>query len=139
VKKSAAMSTVSLRPPVIVHAPAPLWRRLARVALLTVGWILIVIGGVGALLPGHLGLPFLVIGLIIVLRSSIQARRQFIGLQRRHPRFVFPIRRLLRREPEVFPVAWQQALRIERFFLPRGWRPARVLRRRIFGRGRRSA
>src|SRR5665213_1336595 len=105
------MSTVSLRPPVVVHTPPPLWRRLARVALLAVGWILIVIGGIGTLLPGHLGLPFLVVGLIIVLRSSMQARRRFIGLQRRHPRFVFPIRRLLRREPEVFPVAWQQALR----------------------------
>ena len=37
----------------------------------------------------------------------VRARRQFIGLQRRHPKILFPVRRLLRREPEVVPVAWQ--------------------------------
>ncbi|MHB8528449.1 MAG: hypothetical protein ACYC8V_02935 [Caulobacteraceae bacterium] len=114
---------------------AALWRRLARATLLGLGWILIVVGVVGAILPGHLGLPLLVVGLIIVLRSSFQARRQFIGLQRRHPRFVFPIRRLLRRDPEVLPVAWQQVLRIERLILPRRWRPARALRHRFFRTG----
>jgi hypothetical protein len=94
---------------------------------------------VGAVLPLHLGVPILVVGLIIVLRASRQARRQFIGLQRRHPRFVFPIRRLLRRDPEVFPVAWQQMLRTERFLLPRRWRFARGLRRRLLRRRRRGA
>jgi hypothetical protein len=101
------------------------------------GWVLIGIGLVGAVLPLHLGIPVLVLGLIIVLRTSRQARRRFIGLQRRHPRFIFPIRRLLRRDPEVFPVAWQQLLRTERFFLPRRWRFARPLRRRFFTRRRR--
>ncbi len=92
------------------------------------------VGLVFAVLPGHVGLPVLMVGLIIVLRSSRQARRQFIGLQRRHPKVVFPIRRLLRRKPEVFPVLWQQMLRTERLLLPRSWRPARVLRRRLFPR-----
>ncbi len=99
-----------------------------------VGWVLLGVGLVGAILPLHLGVPLLMVGLIIVLRTSRRARRQFIGLQRRHPRFVFPIRRLLRRDPEVFPVAWQQILRTERFFLPRRWRPARIVRRWIFPR-----
>ena len=108
-----------------------------RFAILVVGWLLIGVGFVGALLPGHLGVPVLVVGLIIVLRTSRAARRRFIGLQRRHPRYVFPIRRLLRREPEVFPVAWQQLLRMETFLLPkrlRRWRIARRIRRRIRGR-----
>jgi hypothetical protein len=109
-----------------------LWRRMGRSALMAIGWLLIVVGVVGAVLPGHLGVPLLVIGLIIVLRSSFQARRQFIGLQRRHPRIVLPIRRLLRRDPEVLPVAWQQLVRLERMILPRGWRFARSLRRRFF-------
>jgi len=95
------------------------------------GWTLIVVGAIGAVLPWHLGLPLLVLGLIIVLRSSFVARRQFIGLQRRHPRFVSPIRRLLRKEPEVLAVFWQQVLRLERMVLPRMWRPARKIRRRI--------
>ena len=94
------------------------------------------VGLVGSVLPGHIGLPVLMVGLIIVLRTSRPARRLFIGLQRRHPRFFFPIRRLLRREPEVLPVAWQQVLRTERFLLPRCWRPARRIRRLLFVRRR---
>ena len=113
-------------------------RRAWRFALLTVGWSLMAVGLVGSVLPGHLGLPVLMVGLIIVLRASRPARRVFIGLQRRHPRFFFPIRRLLRRNPEVLPVAWQQILRTERFVLPRRWRPARRLRRALFVRRRAS-
>jgi hypothetical protein len=100
------------------------------------GWGLLIVGAPAALLPGHLGAPLMVVGLIILLRASRQARRQFIGLQRRHPRIVFPIRRLLRREPEILPVIWQQLLRSERFFLPRSWRRARALRRWAFRRRR---
>ena len=45
---------------------------------------------------------------------------------------VFPVRRLIRREPEVLPVMWQQALRIERLILPAKWRRAAAWRRRYF-------
>jgi hypothetical protein len=135
------MSVATLRTPAFFRASAvqTFWRRVARGALIVLGSVLIAVGAVGALLPGHLGVPVLVLGLIIVLRSSTQARRQFIGLQRRHPKIVFPIRRLLRREPEVFPVAWQQALRIERMILPKRWRMARSLRRRFFRKMRAAA
>ena len=116
-------------------------RRVAREALrlliVTVGGLLVIGGFVLALLPGHLGLPLLVVGLILVLRNSRKARRQFVQLQHRHPRFVFPVRRLIRREPEVFPVLWQQALRFERMVLPYRWRRAVSWRRRYF-RARRS-
>ncbi len=131
------MSAVILRSSVILRARRSFWRRVARGAFLTLGWALLVIALPFALLPGHVGVPILFVGLIIVLRSSMGARRRFIGLQRRHPKWLFPIRRLLRREPEVFPVAWQQILRAERFLLPRKWRPARALRRRFFVRRRR--
>ncbi len=131
------MSLFSLRPRDQVRPPLRARRGFRRVATEALGWVLIGVGFVGALLPLHLGVPVLVVGLIIVLRTSRQARRQFIGLQRRHPRFVFPIRRLLRRDPEVFPVAWQQILRTERFLLPRRWRPARAARRWLFLRRRR--
>ena len=118
--------------------PGPtLWSTLTRITLLTLGFLLMAVGFVGALLPGHLGAPVLVIGLILVLRSSRPARRRFIHLQRRHPKIVFPIRRLLRREPEVIPVCWQQVLRTERLLLPRRWRYARTARRRL-ARGRRN-
>jgi hypothetical protein len=129
------MSSFSLRS-YIARPGRALGLRFARVALLALAWLLIVVGVIGTLLPGHLGVPFLIVGLIILLRSSFQARRRFVGFQRRHPRVMFPIRRLLRREPEVFPVAWQQFLRFERLVLPRRFRLGRRLRRRLFVRRR---
>ncbi|MDR3506370.1 MAG: hypothetical protein P4L64_00565 [Caulobacteraceae bacterium] len=111
-------------------------RESLRLAVVAVGSLIVVAGFVLALLPGHLGLPLLVIGLIMVLRNSPKARRQFIHLQQRHPRVVFPVRRLIRREPEIFPVLWQQALRLERMIIPARWRRAGVWRRRYFRRRR---
>jgi hypothetical protein len=85
-------------------------------------------------LPTHiLGMPILVIGLMIVLRNSIKARRRFVRMQRSHPKVVFPLRRLLRREPEVVLVFWQAYLRVERVVLPRRYRFA-VRSRRAVGR-----
>ena len=135
----SVMSSVSLRDIAQSRARRTFWRRVWRNMLVAFGCGLIVIGVPFTLLPGHLGLLPLVVGLVIVLRTSRPARRRFIGLQRRHPRLIFPIRRLLRRESEVFPVAWQQILRAERFILPRRWRVARALRRGFFWRRRRSA
>ena len=103
-----------------------------RMIVIGIGGVLMAGGFVLALLPGHLGLPLLVVGLILVLRNSRGARRQFIHLQRRHPRVVFPLRRLIRRDPEIFPVLWQQALRIEKLIVPASWRRAAIWRRRYF-------
>jgi len=127
------MSFASVRTPASLRAAfsLPLWRKVGRGVALGFGGLLVAVGTVGAVLPGHLGVPVLVVGLILVLRSSIQARRRFIGLQRQHPKLVFPIRRLLRREPEVAPVAWQQLLRFEKMLFPRSWRQARRVRRRL--------
>jgi hypothetical protein len=111
--------------------------RIGRGLLLTLGGLLMLVGLVAELLPSHmLGMPFLVIGLMIVLRNSIKARRRFVRMQQSHPNFVFPLRRLMRREPEVFPVAWQQLLRMERVILPKRARFAMSLRRRLKGRSR---
>jgi hypothetical protein len=101
-----------------------------RMVVIATGLVLIAGGLVLALLPGHLGLPLLVIGLIMVLRNSRKARRKFIHLQQRHPRVVYPVRRLIRRDPEIFPVLWQQALRTERLILPPRYRRAVAWRRR---------
>jgi hypothetical protein len=122
------MSVQSLRQSTLFTAA--LWRRVGRWLAIGVGYVLIAIGAVGAVLPGHLGAPVLAVGLVVALRSSFRARRQFIGLQRQHPKILFPVRRLLRREPEVLPVAWQAMLRFERLVLPRRWRFAVKTRRR---------
>lgn len=100
------------------------------------GGALTVLGIVMAPLPGPFGVPVMVVGLMLLLRSSYWAKRAFLKLQRKHPRFVFPVRRLLRRDPEVMPVVWQQVLRFERMVLPRKWRVSRKLRVHYFRKQR---
>jgi hypothetical protein len=113
-----------------------------RVVLIVLGVGLMALGLVGAFLPTHVLGFFLVLGLMLVLRNSMRARRRFVRLHRRHPRFLHPLRRLLRRKPEVWPVVWHECLRAERI-LPRGWRRLRRwrrgLRRSRFAPGRRTA
>ena len=97
--------------------------RVARLLLIALGCLILLAGAILTPLPGHVGLPLLVIGLMVVLRNSFQARRRFIRWQKRHPKLIFPIRRLMRREPEILLVAWQQLLRSEKLFLRRpAWR-----------------
>ncbi len=105
--------------------------RAVRFMLVVVGLLIMAVGLITTPLPGHLGLPILMVGLIIVLRNSFKARRRFVAIQRAHPKMVFPLRRLLRREPEVVAVFWQQTLRVERLIL-------RTPRLRFLGRTRRS-
>jgi hypothetical protein len=103
--------------------------RVARWLLLGLGGIIMIAGLILAPLPGHIGLPLLVIGLMIVLRNSFRAKRQFLRMQHAHPKMVFPIRRLMRRDPEIIPVFWQQYLRLERLVLPKRVRFAARCRR----------
>jgi hypothetical protein len=106
--------------------------RAYRIAAIAFGSVVILAGAVLTPLPGHIGLPLLVIGLMIVLRYSFAARKTFIRWQKRHPKLVFPIRRLMRREPEVLLVFWQQLLRTEKMIL-------RKARWRVLKRGRKHA
>ncbi len=110
--------------------------KVLRPFLVVLG-IVIVLGGILiSPLPGPGGVPVIVIGLMLVLRNSFKARRQFVKFQRAHPRMISPIRRLLRRDPEVLVVAWQQTLRIERLILPSRIRFVGRLRRHLRRRGR---
>jgi hypothetical protein len=92
-------------------------RRLVRAVIVGFGFVLMLLGLVGAFLPTHLAGFLLVLGLILVLRNSIRWRRRFIIMQRRYPRYGYPLRRLLR--GEVWPVIWHELLRSERMFIPR--------------------
>jgi hypothetical protein len=96
--------------------------RIARTGLTVGGLILVIAGVVIAPLPGPLGLPVTVVGLMMVLRGSFRAKREFLRFQNRYPRFVRPLRRLLRRDPEIIPFAWQQSLRVERLIVPKRFR-----------------
>ena len=113
----------SLRPP---PPPRPgLARRLRRLALMAVGFLIIVLGILIAPLPGPGGVPVIALGLVIVLRNSWWAKRQFIRAQHARPKWVYPFRRLMRKKPEIAPVFWQQALRAEKVVLRK--RPSRQL------------
>jgi hypothetical protein len=104
-------------------------RRALQALWIVVGLILLGVGLIGFLLPTHLlGVPFLIVGLGLVLRNSIRWRRRFVRYQRRYPRIVHPVRRLLRHE--VLPVLWHQVLRSERL-LPSKWRRLRMIRRQV--------
>lgn len=109
--------------------------RAVRFLLVLLGVAICLAGVLIAPLPGPGGLPVIVVGLMVVLRNSFKARRHFVRFQRAHPKMIFPIRRLLRREPEVLQVAWQQTLRMERMVVPRRFRFAirsrRYMRRRF--------
>jgi hypothetical protein len=111
--------------------------RIGRGLLVALGAVLIAMGVVIAPLPGPLGVPLVVVGLMLVLRNSFKAKRQFVRIQHAHPKVVFPLRRLMRREPEILQVFWQQCLRMERVVLPSRARFAvktrRYARRRFRG------
>ena len=72
---------------------------------------------------------------MVILRNSFKARRQFVRLHHAHPRVISPIRRLLRRDPQILKMSWHQALKIERLLAPKGLR-FMVRSRRLFRRRR---
>ena len=126
----------------VQEEPAALVRKGMRLALVVLGLLIMLVGAPIAVIPWlHLpGALVFAVGLVIVLRNSFSARRTFIKAQRRHPKIVFPIRRLIRREPEVIPVAWQQTLRLEQLLLrPRRFRFMRRLRLMLMRRKPRPA
>ena len=105
--------------------------RVKRFGMVLLGLAIIAAGIVISPLPGPGGIPVIVVGLMIVLRNSFKARRQFVRLQRAHPKMISPIRRLLRRDPEFLAMFYQQYLRVERLLLPRRMRFGMRLRHRM--------
>ena len=94
---------------------------MRRGAWVLIGLMLLAVGFVTIWIPFtlHLGGVFVVAGLVMVLRNSRRSRRWFIVWSRRHPRWGWPLRRLMRRKPQVAPVLWHELLRAERLFPPR--------------------
>ena len=108
-------------------------QKLKRLGLMASGALIIVAGIIIAPLPGPFGLPIALVGLAMILRNSVAAKRMFIRAQYRRPKFVYPFRRLLRKRPEFAPVMWQQMLRIERLALKGGRGALSRLRKRLRG------
>ena len=106
--------------------------RAVRIIWIVIGLVLMLVGLVGMFLPTHLLGVFMVLGLMLVLRNSRSARKRFVRMQRRYPRYVYPLRRLLKTPPQVWPVMWHELLRAERI-LPHRYRRLRLWRRRLRG------
>ena len=102
--------------------------RIKRTGMVLLGFAIIAAGVLIAPIPGPGGIPVIVVGLMIVLRNSFKARRQFVRLHRAHPKMLYPIRRLLRRDPEFVALFYAQYLRVERILLPRRFRFAMRVR-----------
>ena len=94
-------------------------RAVRRWALMTGGLLVVLLGVLIAPLPGPGGVPVIAVGLMMILKGSYWAKRQFIRAQYARPRWVYPFRRLMRKKPEIAPVFWQQALRAEKVVLKR--------------------
>jgi hypothetical protein len=92
---------------------------LLKLALMIGGAILIALGIVITPLPGPFGVPIILLGLAVLLRSSIWVKRQFVRLRAKHPKLLGPIRALLRPGAKILALLWLQALRAERAFMPK--------------------
>jgi len=103
--------------------------KVARAAGLALGLLVVLLGIVIAPLPGPMGAPVMAVGLVLILRASPGAKRLFIRANRRWPRVVGPLRRLLRPNPPIAQIFWQQILRMERLVTSRGHRMVARLRK----------
>ena len=97
-------------------------RWMKRSAMLVAGVLVILAGILIAPLPGPGGIPVIAVGLMLILKSSFWAKRQFIRAQYARPKWIYPFRRLMRKKPEFAPVFWQQALRAEKVVVKRSGR-----------------
>ena len=109
-------------PALVLSSASPRSRKLRvlkRWALMAGGLSVVLLGILIAPLPGPGGVPVIAVGLMLILKSSFWAKRQFIRAQYARPKWVYPFRRLMRKKPEFAPVFWQQALRAEKVILTR--------------------
>ena len=68
-----------------------------KIALLSVGWVLIVVGPVVGIIPGPGGIPITGAGVILVISQSNTAKRVFLRYHKRYPETVGPFRRFIQR------------------------------------------
>jgi len=105
-----------------------------KVILMIAGGLLVALGLVISPLPGPLGLPVMVLGLVLLLRSSTWIKRQFVRLVQKYPKWLGPLRSLMRPHAKFIAILWRFMLRAEGLALkPRNSllrRARRALRRR---------
>ncbi|MFN3232786.1 MAG: hypothetical protein ACE363_11595 [Alphaproteobacteria bacterium] len=68
-----------------------------KIALLSTGWILVVVGPVIGVIPGPGGIAVTGGGAMIILSQSLIAKRVFLRAYKRYPQTVGPVRRFVQR------------------------------------------
>ncbi|MBP2231005.1 hypothetical protein J2847_004316 [Azospirillum agricola] len=71
----------------------PTFARMRQLALIGTGCTIIALGVLISPLPGPGGLPVMLLGGVLVLRNSADARRLFVRMKRRYPRVLGPVER----------------------------------------------
>lgn len=69
-------------------------RQIRRILLLGLGWALILFGVIGLFLPVLQGILFILLGLYVLSRESVAARRVFERVRARYPRIEARMHRL---------------------------------------------
>jgi hypothetical protein len=95
---------------------------LLKLLMSLAGMVLMAFGVVLAPLPGPVGVPFVLFGLILLLRSSVWIKRQFVKLVKAHPKWLRPVRTMLRPGAKIISLVWLQGLRVERGVMPKKFR-----------------
>ncbi|WP_443750553.1 hypothetical protein [Asticcacaulis solisilvae] len=98
-----------------------------KLILMIAGGLLVALGVVISPLPGPLGLPVVIVGLVLLLRSSTWVKRQFVKLYHKHPKWLGPLRSLMRPRAKFLAILWRFMLRAEGLAL----KPRNSLLRRI--------
>lgn len=108
-----------------------------KVILMIAGGLLVALGLAISPLPGPLGLPVVLLGLVLLLRSSTWIKRQFVKLVHKHPKWLGPLRSLMRPRAKFIAIFWRFMLRAEGLAI----KPRNSLLRRLhrFFRGRHHA
>ncbi len=95
---------------------------VVKLLMTLLGLGLMLVGAVITPLPGPFGVPIILVGLVILLRSSVWVKRLFVRLVQKYPKLLKPLRAMLRPGAKVVALLWLQAMRIERRLLSARWR-----------------
>lgn len=80
-----------------------------RAAGVAAGAATVAAGVLIAPLPGPLGLPVAAVGAGLILRNSPRARRWFVSAEKKHPKVLTPVRRVLQEPRAEAERAWSAA------------------------------
>lgn len=89
-------------------------RRLLRSGGVALGLAIVLAGAAIGALPGPGGIPIVSLGLVVILKNSRGARRLFIRAQRRWPKALTPVRRMLRDPSQILPLMLAPLRRLAR-------------------------